>query len=117
LVSYKVQFASDIGVIGRQAWDELAGEEIFANYGWLRTLETNQQQRRTPFYWWIEDDKGIVAAVAARLRNPGPPAWNIDRGRYGLGPCHPAASGVGSAPAYTGLRRANGSESADNGSP
>jgi len=80
----RVHFASSIEEIGREAWDALAGEEILANYGWLLTLETAQPRPRRPMYWWIEDQDGILAAVAARLRDPGSPAWNIDKGRYGL---------------------------------
>ncbi len=83
-MTYKVRSASKIEEIGREAWDTLAGEEIFANYAWLLTLQTTQRQPRNPMYWWIEDQDGIVAAVAARLRGRAPPAWNIDRDRYGL---------------------------------
>ena len=78
-----VRHATSIEQIGAARWDALAGEEIFGNSAWLRTLETAQRLPRVPFYWWIEDEQGPAAAVAARLRPPGPPAWNIDWGRYG----------------------------------
>lgn len=83
-VTRKVCSASHIEDIGREKWDAVAGEEIFANYGWLLTLETAQPRPRAPVYWWIEDEEGIVVAVAARLRSANPPAWNVDQGRYGL---------------------------------
>lgn len=78
-----VRHATSLEEIGAARWDALAGEEIFANSGWLRTLETAQRLPRSPLYSWIEDDQGLAVAVAARLRQPGPPAWNIDWGRYG----------------------------------
>lgn len=83
-MTWTVRSASSIEEIGREAWDALAGEEIFANYDWLLTLQTTQRLPRIPMYWWIEDEDGILAAVAARLRDRSPPAWNIDQGRYGL---------------------------------
>ena len=82
-MTFRVRQATSIDEIGDARWDALAGEEIFGNSAWLRTLETAQRLPRTPYYWWIEDEQGPAAAVAARLRPPGPPAWNIDWGRYG----------------------------------
>lgn len=79
----KLCTASSIEDVGREKWDAVAGEEIFSNYGWLLTLETAQPNPRAPLYWWIEDEKGIVAAVASRLRSTESPPWGVDKGRYG----------------------------------
>lgn len=79
----KVRFATHIREIGREAWDALAGEELFANYDWLMTLENSQARPRQSMYWWVEDADGLLVAVTARLRAPEHPAWNIDQRRYG----------------------------------
>lgn len=83
-LTLEVNHSTSIEDIARKSWDALGSETPLADYDWLQTCETTPHLQRNAAYWWIEDEQGVVAAVAAFLRAAAPHASSIDRHRYGL---------------------------------
>jgi predicted N-acyltransferase len=78
-----VNHSTSIGDIARNSWDALASETPLADYDWLLTCEATEHLHRKVAYWWIRDEQGLVAAVAAYLATVAAPVRSIDHHRYG----------------------------------
>jgi predicted N-acyltransferase len=79
-----VNHSNRICDIDRGSWGALASATPLADYDWLATLEASHQAEHEACYWWIEDEQGVVAIVAALIFAADPLANEIDRQRYGF---------------------------------
>jgi predicted N-acyltransferase len=80
----EVRHTTRISDISRNAWGELASITPAADYDWLRTLEEARLPWRDTFYWWIEDQQGVVAVVAGNVLKISSVSSDTDRFRYGF---------------------------------
>jgi predicted N-acyltransferase len=54
--------------IPKEEWDALTGDNVFASYGWLKTVEETLRSDVHPTYGLVSEDAGIVgAAVCYRV--------------------------------------------------
>jgi predicted N-acyltransferase len=89
----KVSIHRRIDELGGGRWDELAGGDIMAGHGWLRTVETASIGRCRPWYLVVEDDGRPLGAAICTFRHGGDPVETLDDMVFGR--LRPAAGRLG----------------------
>jgi predicted N-acyltransferase len=70
-----VRTVRSITEIPRQAWDELAGDNVMAGHGWLKTVEETSSVCLAPKYYLLEENGRIIAGcVGYRMERQNGPA-------------------------------------------
>ena len=70
----KFEVVDTILEVDREQWDRLARDDVYASYGWLRTVEQTARADLEPRYLLVKQDERLVAVAACYL------AGLLDRG-------------------------------------
>jgi predicted N-acyltransferase len=72
----------DINDVDVAAWDRLALHDVYAQHGWLRTIQRTAANAADPIYFLLEEDGVLVGAtISYRLEQDGP--WILDELLFG----------------------------------
>ncbi len=78
-----VQVVSSIRSLDPVAWDELAGDEVLATHGWLRTVEETYAADLEPRYYLVHREGRLLAAAGCNLAVATDRDFTLDTTVYG----------------------------------
>jgi len=90
-----IREVSSITSVDHSAWDKLAGDEVLATCGWLRTVEETYATDVEPRYYLVHEGKHLVASAVCYLSVPTARDFTLDTTVFGK--FAKAAAGMGLA--------------------
>jgi len=82
-IMISVERLETLAGVDRVEWDRLAATDVFASYGWLRTVEETLLTTYRPVYFVARGPAGFVAAAPCYVQDVAPAVAGIDRIVFG----------------------------------
>jgi len=80
---YQMNILDSITRLPKDEWDEIAGDNIYASYGWLKTVEDTFIGRVKPNYFVVHNNNQIVGSAICYLYKRSDNVLNLDHTMLG----------------------------------
>jgi predicted N-acyltransferase len=94
-----VERIDSIASIDRSEWDRLAGDNVLASWGWLRTVEETHLYPRHLAYFVARGSEGLLAAAPCSFEDATPARLGIDLVVFGRFAKYVRSLGISTLPA------------------
>ncbi len=97
---HSIKIVESIKELNKEEWDAMIGDNVFASYGWLKTVEETYTGNVNPKYFLVQDSNELVGAAVCHVSNKANNVTNLDNILLGRLKNYTSRLGISFLPAF-----------------